>query len=260
PEGGNDFSAVAAHGTAVASIVGGATAGVAKGVTIVDARGLDCGGGVINQTTTSRMNKVLEWIPQDPNRHGAESVVNISWVALYTFDPPYGGNQGQISMAQAIANLVDGPYHIKVVCAARNHNENVWWYIPADAPRAITVAGSYIGCDGVEAKWSYSSWGNVTAFYVPAQYIQSASPVPFVDPSRPWRSQLGDCNSYTTDTCVSGTSFSAPIVTGVVARYLQTHSGATRDQIVSALQANAKTYIVDPGLGNVPLINLADCP
>src|SRR5207253_7762875 len=137
---------------------------------------------------------------------GANSVVNISWVALYTFDPPYGGNPGQISMAQAIANLVDGGYNVKVVCAAGNHNENVWWYVPADAPRAITVAGSYIDTNQVEGKSPYSSWGNVTAFYAPAQYIQSASTIPFVDPTRPWRSQLAGCNTHIPHTCVSGTS------------------------------------------------------
>ncbi|HKS21832.1 MAG TPA: S8 family serine peptidase [Thermoanaerobaculia bacterium] len=256
--GGSQFYALAGHGTGVASIVGGATAGVAKGVTIVDARAVECSSPV-NQTTTSRINKVLEWIPQDPNR-GTKSVVNMSLSYIYTMDPAYGGT-GQTSMAQAVTTLVD-TYHIPVVAAAGNENLNVFWYIPGDIARAITVAGSYIDSTGVEAKWPYSNWGNTTAFYAPAQYIESASTLQYIDPSRPWRSQYPECTSdYPDDTCVSGTSFAAPIVTGVVARYLETHApGATREQIVSALQANAKAYIVDPGLGNVPLINMADCP
>lgn len=185
----------------------------------------------------------------DPNRGSARSVVNMSFVALYTFEPAGG------CMEQSVATLVN-TYNIIVVCAAGNYNSNVFWYIPANTSRGITVAG--INKDS-DTRWQYSNFGYVTKFYAPAQFVEAASTTPYLGLSQ-WRSALSDCvSNYGPDTCTSGTSFAAPIVAGVIARYLQHYPAATRDQIVSGLQSRAIVYIDDAGPQFLPLINYADC-
>jgi hypothetical protein len=60
-------------------------------------------------------------------------------------------------------------------------------------------------------------------------------------------------------------SFAAPYMSGVIARYLQRHPGSTRDQIVTALQNMNATYsgvqIPPPGGGTaMPVLVFNECP
>lgn len=167
-------------------------------------------------------------------------------------------------MTTAIAQTVD-TYNIRFVVAAGNNNDNVWWYAPSSAPRAITVAGLSRDAD---TKWYMSNYGNTTAFYAPAQYVEAASlKIRALDASLDHdyvRSELDD-NANCTDTCNSGTSFAAPHMTGVIARYLERHPGATRDQIVSELQRQSSLYsgstVYEPATGQyLPVLVFNDCP
>jgi len=71
------------------------------------------------------------------------------------------------------------------------------------------------------------------------------------------------CNDFP-DSCTSGTSFSAPIVAGIAARYLQNNPSATRDQVLSFIQSESSTHtgvqVYEPATGaSVPLAAMTDC-
>lgn len=96
--------------------------------------------------------------------------------------------------------------------------------------------------------------------YAPAQYVEAASTD--VQWSR-YRSELPLCDSYA-DTCTSGTSFAAPHVTGIIARYLERHPGATRNQLITMLQTMNATYsgatVTEPGGVTEPVAVFNECP
>jgi len=254
--GSTYFTAAASHGTATASVAAGINLGVAKGATLVDARGADCYGRV----DTYRVTKIVDWICRlDLNRTPGRMVINMSFSGLYAQgDPNYQALQSEINTA------VD-TYNIPVVCAAGNDSANEFWYSPGNATRAITVGGLSKVSDTI---WSVSStygsnYGYTVSFYAPAQYVEGASTfVRQIVGNTLYRSQLSDCASYT-DTCTSGTSFAAPHMAGVIARYLQLRPGATRDQIVSDLQnlngLRSGATVTEPGGRSVPVLVIGWC-
>ncbi|HUP63856.1 MAG TPA: S8 family serine peptidase [Thermoanaerobaculia bacterium] len=102
------------HGTSVASVAAGKKFGVARMATIVDARAFNCFG----DADAVHINKVLEWIIQDPNRQISgtsswyPSVVNLSF-AFSKYE------EGMTTTNAWIDTLVN-TYNIKVVSAAGN--------------------------------------------------------------------------------------------------------------------------------------------
>jgi len=89
--------AAAAHGTGVATIIGGTRLGVAKGVTLVDARTLNCQAGRNDANNMARIVRVLQWICQeDVNRTGHPSVINIS-ISQLTRDASASALNAQIT-------------------------------------------------------------------------------------------------------------------------------------------------------------------
>jgi subtilisin family serine protease len=252
-----DFRAAASHGTATASVAGGTNLGVAKGATLVDARGANCGGGF----TSYRVTKIVDWICRlGPRATPGRMIINMSFSGLY-----HQGDPDDAALQSQINEAVDR-YNIPVVCAAGNAGGNEFWYSPGNAARAITVGGLNKDSD---TRWSFSNYGYTTSFYAPAQYVEAASTVVkdlFPSLTRDqYRSELSDCTgSYPNDTCTSGTSFAAPHMSGVIARYLERHPGSTRDQIVSALSslsaANSGARVTEPGGGTQPVLVVGQCP
>lgn len=223
----------------------------------------DCLNG---SATTARLVGALDWIClKDARRAGHSSVVNISASGLW-----YGkAGIDAGAMAAAIQTTVD-TFNIPVVVAAGNAQaggDNVYWYSPANAARAITVGGTNKDDD---AKWSYSNYGNTTVLYAPAQFVESVSlkvraVQPLLDRDY-YRSELNQCNDPRyNDTCTSGTSFAAPLVTGVIARYLQRHPYTSRDALLAMLQAQASAHngvlVYESGTGaSLPLLGFQECP
>lgn len=248
-----NMKAVASHGTSVATIIGGAQLGVAKGATLVDARASDCRG----VTNSTRMIRVLQWICQeDPNRAGHASVINISASTLQ--------RDAQASALNTQITATVDTYNIPIVTAAGNFADNAFWYYPGNSDRVINVGGLAQNSDSV---WSYSNYGFNIEFYAPAQYVESGSIILAAPPSVPrdqYRSETVDCGTYTADTCTSGTSFSAPHVTGVIARYRQLHPADGRDTIVNALKqrviSNGGPYAYESQTGaSVPILIYVEC-
>ena len=137
------------HGTHVAGTVGSATWGIAKGVTLVPVRVLDCNGS----GTTSGVIAGVDWVAKNGQRPG---VLNLSL-----------GGGASTSLDTAVANTVAAGY--TVVVAAGNANANACDYSPARAPTAITVGAT----TSSDARASYSNFGSCLDLFGPGSSIQS---------------------------------------------------------------------------------------
>ncbi len=138
------------HGTHVAGTVGGATWGIAKGVTLVPVRVLDCSGS----GTMSGVIAGVDWVAKNGQRPG---VLNLSL-----------GGGASASLDTAVANTVAAGY--TVVVAAGNDNANACNYSPAREPTAITVGAT----TSSDARASYSNFGSCLDLFGPGSSIQSA--------------------------------------------------------------------------------------
>jgi aqualysin 1 len=137
------------HGTHVAGTIGAATWGIAKAVTLVPVRVLDCAGG----GNTSTVLAGLDWIAANAVR---PAVVNMSL-----------GGGASSTLDAAVANLVSRG--ITVVVAAGNDNANACNYSPAREPSAITVGAT----TSSDARSSFSNFGTCLDLFAPGSSIRS---------------------------------------------------------------------------------------
>ena len=203
------------HGTHVAGTVGGTLHGVAKGVSLVAVRVLNCQGSGTN----------------------ASVIAGVDWVAANAVKPAVAnmslGGGANTTLDNAVKNAV--AQGITFVVAAGNGNflgiaQNACNYSPARVPEAITVGAT----TNTDAKASYSNFGTCLDIFAPGSSITSS-----------W---------YTNDTAtntISGTSMAAPHVAGVAALYLQSNPTATPAAVVGALTSNASlNKVTSPGTGS----------
>ncbi|HEX6094809.1 MAG TPA: S8 family serine peptidase [Thermoanaerobaculia bacterium] len=213
----------AGHGTAVASVVGGRTYGVAKGVTIIPVRVANCSG----TSTDSRIISGLKWIRADFATRPYASVVNMSlskYAGVFSETDPIYTHTG---IEKEIIELTKA--RVTVVVAAGNHNSDSRMYTPArmafgnSGPGGKNLSeGRVISAGGstrADNRWICgqqsgdtcisgapgSNYGAAVDVFAPAAQIPSAS-------------ILSDTAVRTVAT--SGTSFSAALVTGRIARAL----------------------------------------
>ncbi len=137
------------HGTHVSGIVGGATYGVAKGVSLHGVRVLSCAGVGL----TSQIIAGLDWVRQN---HASPAVANMS----------LGGGLST-ALNDATTNLWNAGVFVAV--AAGNDNADACQASPASATGAFTVAAS----EKTDAKASYSNWGTCVEAYAPGSAIKS---------------------------------------------------------------------------------------
>jgi serine protease len=204
------------HGTAVASMIGGTSNGVAKAVTLHPVRVLKCDGGGVG----SDMIQGMEWVLANRIK---PAIVNLSlgigsWAAADT----------------AVQNLLnDG---ITVVKAAGNANSNV-----CSSDAIVGVAGVIVvgATTSTDARWASSNFGSCLDVFAPGQSIRGASHT-----------------SSTGTSSWSGTSMSAPIVAGAAARYINLWrvtqpSDPSPAQIKRAIENNATANkVTSPGTGS----------
>lgn len=172
------------HGTHVAGTIGGTKYGVAKNVTLVAVRVLDCqGSGNISGVIAG-----IDWVIQDPKR-GALSIANLS----------LGGGPSD-SLDLAINRLVVDN-KVTTVIAAGNSSKDASNYSPSRVENAVIVAAS----NPDDSIATYSNYGSVIDVFAPGTNITSD-----------WLR-----NGIKT---ISGTSMAAPHVTGVLALHIKSQS------------------------------------
>ena len=176
------------HGTHVAGTVGGSTYGVAKGVTLVAVRVLNCQGS----GTNSGVIAGIDWVTGN-HAAGQPAVANMS----------LGGGASTAIDDAVRRSIADG---VTYAIASGNSNVDACSSSPARVAEAITVNSS----TSTDARSSFSNYGTCTDIFAPGSSITSA-----------WYS------SDTATNTISGTSMATPHVAGVAALYLATDTAAS---------------------------------
>jgi hypothetical protein len=191
------------HGTHVAGVVGGTVYGVAKRVTLVPVRVLDCDGNGDAFSTA----KALDWVAAQ-HKHGAPAVANLSLSGGYSR-----------AENEAVQRLIDDG--VTVVTAAGNNGANACNYSPGSAKNALNVAAS----DESDSQVSSSNSGSCVDLYAPGSGIASSAPT-------------GKAAVYR-----SGTSMASPHVAGaaalIVARHHRWSPAKVRAQLLRLSLVNA---------------------
>lgn len=187
------------HGTHVSGTVGGATYGVAKGVTLVAVRVLDCSGS----GSVSGVIAGVDWVTAN---HATPAVANMS----------LGGGTSS-ALDDAVRNSIASG--VSYAIAAGNGNiagiaQDACNTSPARVTEAMTVSAT----DQTDRKASWANYGSCVDWFAPGVGITSA-----------W-----DTGDDATNT-ISGTSMATPHTTGVAALYLEDHPAATPQEVRDAL-------------------------
>jgi subtilisin family serine protease len=138
------------HGTHVAGTVGGSLYGVAKGVSLVPVRVLDCQGSGASSGVIAGLN----WIIANKK---LPAVANMSL-----------GGGASSALDTAVQNAIAAG--VTVVVAAGNSNTDACNGSPARAPAALTVGAT----TNTDARASYSNYGTCLDLFAPGSNILSA--------------------------------------------------------------------------------------
>jgi subtilisin family serine protease len=199
------------HGTHVAGTVGGNAYGVAKSVSLVAVRVLDCNGS----GSTSGVIAGVNWVTN--NRGTGPAVANMS----------LGGGVSS-ALDTAVRNSVAAG--VTYALAAGNENTNACNSSPARTAEAITVGAT----TRTDARASFSNYGTCVDLFAPGNGITSA-----------WHT--GDTATNT----ISGTSMASPHVAGAAAVYLEANPSASPATVASALiAASTPNKVTSPGTGS----------
>jgi aqualysin 1 len=220
-DGDADAADCSGHGTHVAGTIGGATYGVAKGVSLVAVRVLDCAGSA----PWSVIIAGIDFVTAD-HQAGEPAVANMSL-----------GGGANLAVDQAVRNsIADG---VSYALAAGNSNAPACASSPARVAQGMTSGAS----TSTDRKASFSNWGSCMDWFAPGQDITSA-----------WRS-----SDIATNT-ISGTSMASPHTAGVAALYLQSSPSASPAAVHKALGSAATRKVIsglhrllNPGTPNLLL-------
>ncbi len=207
------------HGTHTAGTIGSEAYGVAKGVSLVAVRVLDCNGSGSSSGITA----------------------GIDWVTAHAIKPAVANMSLGTSTGRdtTIENAVTNSINSGVVYAVSAGNgvgnglgipQDACGFSPAATPAALTVSAT----DNTDTRASWANTGTCVDIFAPGVNTLST-----------W---------YTSNTATqteSGTSMAAPHVTGSAALYLAANPSATPAQVASALTSNATAGVVkSPGSGS----------
>jgi subtilisin family serine protease len=216
-DGDDDATDCAGHGTHVAGTVGGSDYGVAKDVSLVAVRVLDCeGSGSFDGVIAG-----IDWVTAD-HEAGAPAVANMS----------LGGGFSQAVNDAVSAAVADGVTF--ALAAGNDSGADACDGSPSSTPEAITVGAT----EDTDARASYSNIGTCVDIFAPGTDITSA-----------WYTSDTDENT------ISGTSMATPHVAGAAALVLGGNPAATPAEVGDALTGAALPDVVaDPGTGSPNLL------
>jgi hypothetical protein len=271
------------HGSVVASVIGGSTYGIAKGVILHPVKVADFCTNPPQAPYVSTYVDAFNWIVQNWNASMGPAVANLSGANLPSF-------VGSVAFANGARGLIQ--HGVTFVQSAGNEADDACTYsvIQRDptvsVPDAIVAGGItelrtdgplrnglwvndgsdfLYGGDGSGFPYGYcvnrqqgsqgppdecgSNYGSCVSIFAPSQWIVGAG----------WD---GDPSHYGGFCYLSGTSLAAPHVAGAAALYLQDHPAATPQQVKAALLAGAAanvlqtsgTYSIRPETGSPNLL------
>lgn len=204
------------HGTHVSGTVGGTQYGVAKRVTLVAVRVLNCQGS----GGYSGVIAGIDWVAKD-HQQGNPAVANMSLG---------GGYSAAVNTAVDNA-ITDG---VAFAVAAGNSSADACSSSPSSVPRAMTIAAT----DNTDTKPWWSNYGSCVDWFAPGVNITSA-----------WHSTDTAVNT------ISGTSMASPHTAGVAALYLQANPTKSPAEVRTALVTAAKSGKVNsPGTSSPNLL------
>ncbi|WP_117208233.1 S8 family peptidase [Allorhizocola rhizosphaerae] len=203
------------HGTHVASTTGGTAYGVAKGVSLVAVKVLNCAGS----GSTAGVNSGINYVTQQHTTGAA--VANMS----------LGGGFSQSQNDAVTASIADG---VTYAIAAGNSNANACNTSPASTPNAITLGAT----QNNDARASFSNFGTCLDLFAPGVSITAA-----------WSTSDSATNT------ISGTSMASPHAAGVAAIIKAANPSFTPLQVRDKMVADATSGVVtSPGTGSPNLL------
>lgn len=177
------FGDINGHGSHVAGLIGSKTYGVAKDVNLFEVKALDKRGAGSLSTIIS----AIEFTVNHRRESGKPGVANLS----------LGAAKNKV-LNQAVDAAADTG--LVIVVAAGNSNVDACLTSPASSQSAITVGAIDDTSDGLT---SFSNWGKCVDIFASGAYVSSVNSHDYYNPQ-----------------VLSGTSMSAPIVTGMVSTLL----------------------------------------
>ena len=205
------------HGTHVAGIVGGSRYGVAKRVSLIPVRVLNCNGdGSISDVISG-----IDWVTTQHKKIGGPSVANLSLGAGIS-----------AAMDTAVQNSIQAG--VTYTVAAGNEKTQACNKSPSRVIDAIVVGAT----DEKDVRSVFSNYGSCLDLFAPGSNITSA-----------WYT------SDSATMVESGTSMAAPHAAGVAALYLADHPGATPVQVSTALATGGiRDVVINAGTGSPNLL------
>jgi subtilisin-like proprotein convertase family protein len=230
--GADPLSAGAWHGTAVAGVIGAVQgngtggSGVAPGVTLTG----------LNYLVAVQAQPVSVWI-EALRWGGGFDIVNASWGRTPDYEPgqsaqPGGGRAGMLDALAGIAAGGRGGLGTIIVQSAGNDSKNTQGDGLHVSRHTITVSAT----DDAGFATGYSNWGSTLLVSAPGTTLTT--------------DRTGAAGAAPGDSVTgAGTSFAAPIVSGVVALMLETAPGLGWRDVQNILAFSARQTGSLPGQG-----------
>jgi subtilisin family serine protease len=214
-DGRNDCNG---HGTHVAATLGGVAYGVAKTVSLVPVRVLDCDGA----GSLSGVLAGIDWVLVQGRK---PAVVNLSL-----------GSSVSSTLDQAVDALINSGFVVAV--AAGNSASNACNYSPARVANAITVGAT----DTIDTRAGFSNFGSCLDLFAPGRGIRSA-----------WKD--GDTSSAVLDGTSMASPHVAGVAAQLLERQ-PTASPIEVSQALKSTASSGK--VVSPGVGSPNLLLFAN--